>query len=138
MLRWTKLPLVVLFLHVSGAIISAQTVSQRQVPPDFSYPEASITVVIQKPFFAKSLSGIVYVQTPDGLPDVLVECVTPDGSRRLDAVFTDSEGRFSFPVLLRGTYHLRLSKPGFSALRVRVVLSGKSRRQLRLNLPLGI
>jgi hypothetical protein len=137
-LKRTKLPLVVLLIHITSAILFSQTVSRRQVPPTFSYPEASESVVIERPFFAKTLSGIVHVNTVDGLPDVLVERVTPDGSRRLDAVLTDAEGRFSFPNLPRGTYHLRLNKPNFGALRVTVVLSSRSRRGLRFSLPLGI
>jgi Carboxypeptidase regulatory-like domain len=134
-----KLLIAVLLLDVSGAILFAQQkISQRQVPTDFSYPEASATVEVEKPYSAKSLFGIVEVPNGGGLSNVLVERVSSDWNTRLDAVFSDSDGRFSFRNLPRGTYYLKLSKSGFSTLRVRVILRKKSKSQLKFSLPLGI
>jgi hypothetical protein len=124
---------------VSGVILSAQQNSpQRPVPKDFSYPEASATVEVEKPYSAKSLSGIVELPSGGELPDVLVERVSSDWNTRLDAIFSDSEGRFRFPHLPRGTYYLKLSKSGFSTLRVKVLVGKKSKAKLKFALPLGI
>jgi hypothetical protein len=68
---------------------------RRSVPKDFSYPEASQIVEINAS--AKSLSGVVQTPGGGGLPDALVERVDSDWKQRLDATFTDSEGRFVLP-----------------------------------------
>ena len=134
-----NLLIAVLLIDVSGAILFAQQkIPQRQVSKDSSYPEASATVEVEKPYSAKSLSGIVELPNGGGLSDVLVERVNSDWGTRLDAVFSDSDGRFSFRNLPRGTYYLKLSKSGFSTLRVKVMLRKKSKSRLKFSLPLGI
>jgi hypothetical protein len=107
----------------------------RRVPKDFAYQEVSAVIEVVKPAAAKSLSGIVELPTGGALPDVLVERVSHDWKTRLDAVFSDSDGRFSFGKLPQGTYYLRLSKSGFSALRVKVLLRKESETQLKYSLP---
>ncbi len=119
-------------------LFAQEKISRRPVPKDFSYPEASETVEIEEPFSAKSLSGIIELPNGGGIADVLVERVSSDWSTRLDAAFTDSEGRFSFSDAPRGTYYLKLSKTGFSTLRVKVHLNKKAKSHLKLALPLGI
>ena len=128
-----------MLLHFCGAAFAQQKVTERQAPKDFTYPEASVTVEIEDAFSARSLAGTVEVPEGGGkLPDVLVERVNSDWDKRLEAVFTDPEGRFSFPKLPRGTYYLKLSKSGFSSMRIKVVLNKRSQARLKLDLPPGI
>ena len=126
-----------LLLLVSGSNLSANQKSQRRpVPKGFSYPEASQTVEIDAS--AKSLSGVVQSPGGDGLPDALIERVDSDWKHRLDATFTDSEGRFAFSNSPNGKYYLKISKADFSTLRVKVSLKKRAKSRLELVLPLGI
>ncbi|MCA1594068.1 MAG: carboxypeptidase-like regulatory domain-containing protein [Acidobacteria bacterium] len=126
-----------LLLLVSGSNLSASQKSQRRsVPKDFSYPEASQIVEIDAS--AKSLSGVVQSPGGDGLPDALVERVDSDWKQRLDATFTDSEGRFALLHVPNGKYYLKISKADFSTLRVKVHLKKRAKSRLELVLPLGI
>ena len=87
---------------------------------------------------SKSLAGVVRVQNGDALADALVERVSADWKNRLDAAFTDREGRFDLSSLPDGKYFLRVSKSGFSTLKVKVRLKRKEKSLLDLELPLGI
>jgi hypothetical protein len=126
-----------LLLIVSEATLSANQKSRsRPAPTDFSYPEAS--EIVETDALAKSLSGVVKRPGGDALPDALVERVGSDWRNRLDATFTDSEGGFAFPGLPKGTYYLKVSRSGFSTLRVMVRLKKRAKSRLALVLPLGI
>ena len=138
--KLTHLLGVVVLLCLSGGTppVAGQKVSRRAVPRDFSYPEGSETIEIEAAIPAGALSGVVEVQSGGGIPDVLVERVTPDWEARLDAAFSDSGGRFSLSRVPPGSYYLKLSKPGFSTLRVKVRVKKRDKSRLRLRLPLGI
>jgi hypothetical protein len=109
---------------------------QRSVPKEFSYPEASETVQIA--LSARSLAGVVRVPNGEVLADALVERVSGDWQKRLDATFTDSAGRFDLAGLPDGKYFLKVSKSGFCTLRVKVKVKRKAKSLLDLALPLGI
>jgi len=124
-------------LLTGGANLSVSQESQRRpVPKDFSYPEASQIVEIDAS--AKSLSGVVRDPSGGGLPDTLVERVDSDWGNRLDATFTDSEGRFALPNVPNGKYYLKISKADFSTLKVKVRVKKRAKSRLELELPLGI
>ena len=130
-LRLPALAAAALCLAVAGT--SAQ---QRSVPKDFSYPEGSQSVQIE--INGGALSGIVTDPNGGRLPDVLVERMGANWTNRNGAVFTDSCGRFRFSRVGNGAYYLKLSKPGFSTLKVKVRLRNGSKSKLHLRLPLGI
>src|SRR6266567_8357554 len=109
---------------------------QRPVAKDSSYPECSQTVQIE--IKAGALSGIVTDPNGGALTDVLVERMGANWTNRSAAVFSDSRGMFRLSRVPNGIYYLKLSKPNFSTLRVRVRLRNGSKSRLRLNLPLGI
>jgi hypothetical protein len=109
---------------------------QRPVPKDFSYPEGSQTIQIE--IDGGALSGSVTDPNGGRLPDVLVERMGANWTNRNAAVFTDSRGRFRFSRVGNGAYYLKLSKPGFSTLKVKVRLRNGSKSKLHLRLPLGI
>ena len=131
--------IVVLLLLGSGASLFAEGhLQQRSVPKDFSYPKASQTVSVEIPISARSVAGVVRVPNGEGLADALVERVNVDWKKCLDATFTDSEGRFDLCSLPDGKYFLKVSKSGFSTLRIKVKVKRKAKSLLDLELPLGI
>lgn len=138
--KLTHLLVAVMLLCFNSSTIpvAGQKVPRREVPKDFSYPEGSETVEIDAAIPVGALVGGVELQNSGGIPDVLVERVGPDWKARLDATFSDSEGRFSLSHVPPGTYYLKLSKSGFSTLRVKVKVKKRSKSRLQLTLPLGI
>src|SRR5262249_6492772 len=138
MLRFinTRRAIVIVITVTVYATASAEWAQQRLVPRDFSYPAGSQTVQIE--IKAGGLSGIVTDPNGGALPDVLVEHMGANWTNRSAAVFTDSRGRFRFSRVQNGTYYLKLSKPGFSDLKVMILLTNGSKSKLHLNLPLGI
>ena len=118
----------------------AQRNSSRPVPEGFSYPETLQSTEFVRPVFARSLSGSVH--TPFLLPvrhklpvsEALVERMSAEWHTRLEARLSDSKGRFVFSGLASGTYYLRITKPGYSTLKVRVILKKKSKGVLELPL----
>lgn len=125
-----------LLLALAASLFSQGSNHQRSVPKDFSYPEPS--EIVEVAASSKALAGVVRVPNGEALADALVERVTADWKNRLDATFTDSEGRFELSSLPDGKYFLRVSKSGFSTLRVKVRLKRKEKSLMYLELPLGI
>ena len=114
-------------------VASSQQASEKQVPKEFSYPDSPITV-LRKPITAKSLEGYIIDSAGFTIPKVLVERVSSDWERRLDAVFTDSDGAFSFSNLPEGVYYLRISMAGFDRLLIKVIVKKKAKAKLKLKL----
>jgi len=93
---------------------------QQSVPKGFKYPEAPETILYRAPLEVRSLRGSIVGPTGDQLSRVLVERLTPGWKIRLDATFTDDEGRFAFPESSTTMQFLRFSKPGFKTLLAKV------------------
>jgi hypothetical protein len=125
---------LLLCLVASSVLCQQRSHNQTEVPKDFRYPEAPETVHIDAPVESISLDGKVV--GPDGfsLEQVLVEHLHTGWRRRRSAKFTDSEGNFVFTKHSSGNYYLRLSKPGFKTLLVKVLVTKKSRSPLQLTL----
>ncbi|HEX6732134.1 MAG TPA: carboxypeptidase-like regulatory domain-containing protein [Pyrinomonadaceae bacterium] len=87
---------------------------------------------------ARSLAGVVRAPNGEALADVLVERVSADWKNRIDATFTDPEGRFVLSTLTDERYFLKVSKSGFCTLRVKVRVKKKAKSLMELALPLGI
>ena len=134
--RVTNVSVVVLLLVMAGSPLSQARIQQRSVPKDFSYPEASETLEVV--LLTKALSGVVRVPNGEGLEDALVERVDAEWKKRFDATLTDAKGRFDLTCLPDGKYFLKVSKSGFSTLRVKVTLKEKTKSVIDLELPLGI
>jgi len=124
------------FMITVSKVERVGTLTKLRVPKEFSYPEASETVQIA--LSARSLAGVVRVPNGEVLPDVLVERVSADWKKRLDATFTDTQGRFHLSALPDGKYSLKVSKSGFSTLKVEVRVKKKAKSLMDLALPLGI
>jgi hypothetical protein len=118
--------------------VVAQTnqAERQQVAKDFSYPDSPETIKDEVPYEAESLAGRVIDITDAGLGKALVERLSYGWGKRLDATFTDSNGFFSLPCNSNKTQYLKLSKPGFNTLLIKVVMKKKTRS--RLNVKLGV
>jgi hypothetical protein len=108
--------------------------NQSTVPKGFHYPESPETIQVEVPFQSNSLAGRVVDSAGSGVEKVLVECLRPGWVRRRSARFTDSEGAFVFPKQSTGMRYLRLSKPGFKTMLVKVVIAKKAQPPLQLEL----
>jgi hypothetical protein len=111
-------------------------VEKQQVAKDFSYPESPETIKNEVPYEAESLTGKVVDITDTGLGKVLVERLGSGWGKRLAATFTNSNGSFSLPCDSNKTQYLKLSKPGFNTLLIKVVVKKKTKS--RLNVKLGV
>jgi hypothetical protein len=131
-----KHAIVIVFLALLYASATEASAGQRPVPREFSYPDGSQSVEIE--VGAGTLSGIVADPNGGPLTNVLVERVGASWGNRVSAVFTDSHGRFRFSRQPNGDYYLKITKPNFSTLKVKVNLRNGSKSKLRLRLPLGI
>lgn len=93
-------------------------------------------ILRQEPVAAQTMAGHVYAEHTDlGMEGVLVEVC--DSNWRNPASFqrTDAEGYFSFPPLKkRRIYYLRLSRPNFNTLLVKVKLRPAAPRELKVYL----
>jgi hypothetical protein len=106
------------------------------------FPAKSIAVYeiveIEKPFHARTLSGVVL--GPDGSPVIGTTVEERDATFRrvLATVETDANGRFSFPRAKSGTsHHLELRARGFNPLRVTISLGRFAKKTVLLTLPIG-
>lgn len=116
-----------------GALGQTTQFETRKVPKDFSYPEARETVKADAPLSVRSLAGKVVDSTNSAIERVLVERLSTGWNKRLDATFTDSNGLFSLPGRSNIQY-LKLSKPGFDTLLIRVRINRKAKAKLTLAL----
>src|SRR5205807_1959568 len=91
----------------------------RRVVGGFSYPESPEIIKVEIPYEAETLAGRVVDSTEAGLDKVLVELLSPDWKKRIDATLTDSNGSFSFFRYSGKTQFLKLSKPGFNTLLIK-------------------
>jgi hypothetical protein len=92
-------------------------------------------VVIENVQFAKSLSVTVTDSGDFLLPGAKVEEMSPDWKQVLRSTQTDDAGKFTLAsVHGRKIYYLQISHDGFNPLRVRVAISTKRGKDLRLQL----
>lgn len=114
-----------------GQIVRSQA---PKVPKGFSYPEARETVKVNQSNSIRVLAGRVADSNNAPIEKVLVERLSHGWGKRFGAIFTDLNGSFYFPGRFEKTQYLRLSKPGFDTLLIRVRVNGRSKRKLTLSL----
>jgi hypothetical protein len=115
----------------------AQAQEKQRVPDNFSYPESPEIIQINKSIKSKSMSGIITDPSGAAASDVLVEILEDNWGKRVEAVFTNSEGNFTFTRRPPGIYFLKISKPGFDSMLLKVEVTTKrasSRLKIRLKL----
>lgn len=118
------------------AVTHTTQAETQQVAKDFSYPESPETITDEVPYEVESLAGRVADVTGAGLGKVLVERLSSGWGKRLNATFTDTDGFFSLSYNPNKVEYLKLTKPGFNTLLVKVVT--KKKLKSRLDIKLGV
>jgi len=98
---------------------------------------AQEAIKIQKPFRASSLSGIVVDRTGSEIPGVLVERLSLDENSAQEGIVTDPKGLFIFPQITQGKHSLKLTKPGWSTMYIRVVIDKKAKGKLEVEMSIA-
>jgi len=109
----------------------------QRVPASFNYPQSQETIQVDAEIKSRSLSGVVTDPSGAGASKVLVERVRPGWGKRISAVFSDTDGHFAFAGVGSGTHFLRVSKPGFNTMLLKVRVSAKTKSTLRIDLKLS-
>jgi hypothetical protein len=139
--RWRCLLLLAIFVTTWMEVSVAQK-PESSVPVGFSYPDTPQSIEFVQPFLTKSLSGRVQLHAlRSGSVDMpvqkaIVERMSADWSTRLEATFSNSKGDFSFSGSLKGTNYLRVSKPGYATLKLKVIVT--KRAPAKLDLPMAV
>lgn len=118
----------------SHVVTRAEQSKAPQIAEDFSYPVSPETITNETSYEAKSLAGRINDPSGAGLEKALVERLSSGWKKRLDATFTDSEGSFSFSHYSGKTQFLKISKPGFNTLLVRVKIKENLKTPLSIEL----
>ena len=134
MKSFIRLLTVALMIGLLPFISVARKQSGQKVPADFAYPPSQETVQIDAGIKSRSLSGVVVDPSGAATSKVLVERLEPGWGKRIGAVFSDTDGRFTFPGLRSGTHFLRVSMPGFNTMLLKVKVTAKTRSTLRIDL----
>jgi hypothetical protein len=109
----------------------------QRVPAGFNYPQSQETIRLDAEIRSRSLSGVVTDPNAAVAALVLVERVRPGWGKRISAVFSDPDGHFAFAGVGPGTHFLRVSKPGFNTMLLKVRVTPKSRSRLQIELKLS-
>jgi protocatechuate 3,4-dioxygenase beta subunit len=116
----------------------AQAQEKQRVPENFNYPESPQIIKVDKVIKSKSMSGTITDPNGAVVSDVLVEKLEDNWGKRVEAVLTDSKGYFTFTNVVPGIYFLKLSKPGFDSMLLKVeVTTKKASSKLKIGLRLS-
>lgn len=117
-------------------IVVGRDQSGQKVPSGFRYPPSHETIKVEAEIESRSLSGVVTDPRGVGASRVLVERVEAGWGKRISAVLSNRDGRFAFPIR-SGTHFLRVSKPGFNTMLLKVRVSRKTKSLLHVELQLS-
>ena len=136
-IHWRRL-IAILLINGSMPFLSvARNQGGQRVPSSFNYPQSQETIQVDAEITSKSLSGIVTDPSGAGASKVVVERVRSGWGKRISAVFSNADGRFAFAGIGSGTHFLRVSKPGFNTMLLKVRVSAQSKSTLRIDLQLS-
>src|SRR5882672_181860 len=128
-------------LLISGLLpflgVARESQCGQKVPDTFNYPQSQETIQVDAEIKSRSLSGVVTDPSGAVASQVLVERVRPGWGKRIAAVLTDSHGHFVFARAAPGTHFLRVSKPGFNTMTLKVRVTPKARSRLQIELKLS-
>jgi hypothetical protein len=94
-------------------------------------------VVIERPFHARRVSGIVLDPLGEPLAAAEVRDYDPQFKEILAATRTDQRGNFSLPNGGRSVHHLRIYARGMNPLQATIILRLFSRSRIRIKLHFG-
>ncbi|HET6975854.1 MAG TPA: carboxypeptidase-like regulatory domain-containing protein [Pyrinomonadaceae bacterium] len=131
---WRRLIAALLISGVVPFLGLARNQLGQKVPTGFNYPQAQETIQVEAEIESRSLSGLVTDPSGAAASRVLVEKVRPGWRKRTNAVFSDTEGHFAFAGAGPGTHFLRISKPGFNTILLKVKVTAKAKTTLQIDL----
>jgi hypothetical protein len=134
---WRRLMAGLLISVVVPFLGVARNQGRQKVPAGFNYPQSQETIQVEAEIKSRSLSGLVTDPSGAVASRVLLEKVRPGWGKRISAVFSDTDGHFGFAGAGPGTHFLRVSKPGFNTMLLKVKVSAKARSTLRIDLKLS-
>jgi hypothetical protein len=134
---WRRLIVALLISGVMPFLSLARNQCGQKVPSRFNYPQSQETIQVDAEIKSRSLSGVVTDPGGAGASKVLVERVRPGWGKRISAVFSNSDGHFAFSGIGSGTHFLRVSKPGFNTMLLKVRVSAQNKSTLRIDLKLS-
>jgi len=134
---WRRLIAALLISGVIPFLSVARNQCGQKVPANFNYPQSQETIQVDAEIKSRSLSGVVTDPSGSVASRVLVERVRPGWGKRISAIFSDTDGRFAFAGVGPGTHFLRISKPGFNTMLLKVRVSAKAKSTLRIDLKLS-
>jgi hypothetical protein len=117
--------------------VARETQCRQIIPDTFNHLKSQETIQVDAEIKSRSLSGVV--TDPNGAPvsRVLVERVRTGREKRISAVISDSTGHFTFAGVSPGTHFLKVSKPGFNTMLLKVRVSATTSSTLRIELKLS-
>jgi len=118
-------------------VLTTASSGEQKVPATFRYPESQETIQLDGELKSNALTGLVVDPNGAVTSKALVERVHAGWGKRIEGVLTNSKGRFSFPGLGPGIYFLRISKPGFNTILLKVRVSTKAKSTVRVALQLS-
>jgi hypothetical protein len=95
------------------------------------------TVVIEKPFHVRSLSGITLDPSGALLPETRVDDCDRDFKHVLATTMSDQNGRFVLRRDGRSVHYLKFTARGMNPLEITVELRVFARANLKVKLPIG-
>ena len=134
--------LLLFALLTTCAAVSAPQKPDNSVPDGFAYPDIPQSSEFVKPFFCRSLSGKIQIHPLRAgganipIERALVERMSADWSTRLEAKFTNSNGDFAFSQSLRGSQYVKVSKPGYATVKLKVIVT--KRAAGKLDVPMSV
>jgi Carboxypeptidase regulatory-like domain len=100
----------------------------RRIPPEYEYPQGWITNSEKDHALVQSLSGVVNDGSGAPIQFVLVERMSSDFKRRIEATLTDEKGSFRFRHAHGGNHYLRFRFRGFNDYEIPVIVSPKAKK----------
>lgn len=90
-----------------------------------------IVVELEKPFIVRKISGRVYLEDGQPMPEVLLEIRGKDTnwkSQKIHKVFTNENGFFSFKHIKYGIYCFKVTLDGFQSVMGEIIVSKKAKK----------
>ena len=94
-------------------------------------------VVIERPFHARSLSGITFDPSGAPLPGTEVRDYDESFTHVLASTTSDGKGQFSLPSQGRSLHHVQFTARGMNPLRITVELRTFAPSRIKVRLPIG-
>lgn len=116
---------ITLLIILAILVCHTQAQQKQRAPESFNYPESPDIIKVDEVIKSKSLSGSITDPGGGALSDVLIEQLEDNWGKRIEAMLTDTKGRFAFTGITPGIYFLKISKPGFNSMLFKIEVTTK-------------